>query len=48
MWDAWIKLTERLGDDDEIRIGTLRTWTEQKPDGSANVCISLLTAKLLC
>ncbi|RTE77380.1 hypothetical protein BHE90_008141 [Fusarium euwallaceae] len=42
MWDAWIKLTERLGDDDEIRIGTLRTWTEQKPDGSANTKLRML------
>lgn len=37
MWDAWAKLTERLGDDDEIQIGTLRTWNEAKPDGSAIV-----------
>ncbi|EHK25013.1 uncharacterized protein TRIVIDRAFT_128281, partial [Trichoderma virens Gv29-8] len=38
MWDAWIKLTEKLGDDDEIQIGTLRTWNEPQmdtmPDGS--------------
>jgi transcription initiation factor TFIIF subunit beta len=39
MWEAWSKLTERLGDDDEIQIGTLRTWNEQKPDGSLDVCI---------
>lgn len=39
MWEAWYKLTERLGDDDEIQIGTLRTWTEQKPDGSSDVRI---------
>lgn len=38
MWDAWLKLTERLGDDDEIQIGTLRTWNEPKPDGGADVC----------
>lgn len=41
MWEAWYKLTERLGDDDEIQIGTLRTWTEQKPDGSPDVRILL-------
>ncbi|EFZ00172.1 hypothetical protein MHUMG1_06312 [Metarhizium humberi] len=34
MWDAWLKLTERLGDDDEIQIGTLRTWNERVPDAS--------------
>jgi hypothetical protein len=38
MWDAWMKLTEKLGDDDEIQIGTLRTWNEPQgdtlPDGS--------------
>lgn len=28
MWEAWEKLTERLGDDDEVQIGTLRTWNE--------------------
>lgn len=39
MWDAWVKLTERLGDDDEIQIGTLRTWNDEvpNPDGSNNV-----------
>ncbi|TFA98087.1 Transcription initiation factor IIF subunit beta [Trichoderma ghanense] len=38
MWDAWVKMTEKLGDDDEIQIGTLRTWNEPQgdtlPDGS--------------
>lgn len=34
MWDAWHKLTERLGDDDEVQIGTLRTWTESVADAS--------------
>lgn len=37
IWTAWMKLTERLGDNDEIQIGTLRTWNETKPDGSAKV-----------
>lgn len=37
MWDAWMKMTERLGDDDEIQIGTLRTWLEPKGDGTAEV-----------
>ncbi|KFA64431.1 hypothetical protein S40285_01045 [Stachybotrys chlorohalonatus IBT 40285] len=35
MWDAWQKLTERLGDDDEIQIGTLRTWNESVQDANA-------------
>ncbi|KJZ72638.1 hypothetical protein HIM_07997 [Hirsutella minnesotensis 3608] len=35
MWDAWLKMTERMGDDDEIQIGTLRTWNE--PDPNAKV-----------
>jgi transcription initiation factor TFIIF subunit beta len=39
MWEAWSKLTERLGDDDEIQIGTLRTWVEKRPDGSEDVRI---------
>ena len=34
MWDAWVKVTERLGDDDEVQIGTLRTWNESEPDPS--------------
>lgn len=34
MWDAWLKLTERLGDDDEVQIGTLRTWNERTPDAN--------------
>ncbi|PFH61063.1 hypothetical protein XA68_18324 [Ophiocordyceps unilateralis] len=32
MWDAWLKITERLGDDDEIQIGTLRTWNQSEVD----------------
>ncbi|KAM5383675.1 hypothetical protein ACJZ2D_001912 [Fusarium nematophilum] len=44
MWDAWIKLTERLGDDDEIQIGTLRTWNEQKPDGGVDTKLRMLLA----
>jgi len=34
MWDAWLKMTDRLGDDDEIQIGTLRTWNEPVPDAT--------------
>ena len=28
-WKAWIELTKNLGDDDEVQIGTIRTWKEQ-------------------
>ena len=35
-WKAWVQLTERLGDDDEIRIGTIRTWNEPTPQGPGN------------
>ncbi|KOS21063.1 Transcription initiation factor IIF subunit beta [Escovopsis weberi] len=34
MWDAWMKMTERLGDDEEIQIGTLRTWNEPQMDSA--------------
>lgn len=34
MWDAWLKLVDGLGDDDEIQLGTLRTWNEPTPDAS--------------
>ncbi|KAF5608821.1 transcription initiation factor TFIIF subunit [Fusarium pseudoanthophilum] len=42
MWEAWSKLTERLGDDDEIQIGTLRTWVEKRPDGSEDTKLRML------
>ncbi|PHH67248.1 hypothetical protein CDD81_3017 [Ophiocordyceps australis] len=34
MWKAWMQLVDRLGDDDEIQIGTLRTWNEPVADAS--------------
>lgn len=34
MWEAWLKLVERLGDDDEVQLGTLRTWNEPTPDAA--------------
>lgn len=37
MWDAWLKLAERAGDNDEIQIGTLRTWKEPAPGGEGHV-----------
>jgi transcription initiation factor TFIIF subunit beta len=40
MWDAWLKLTERLADDEEVQIGTLRTWNQPVgppgPDGTTS------------
>jgi hypothetical protein len=37
VWESWMKLTDRLGPDDEVQIGTLRTWNETNPDGSDRV-----------
>ena len=37
IWESWMKLTDRLGPDDEVQIGTLRTWNETNPDGSDKV-----------
>ncbi|KAM3532032.1 hypothetical protein NHJ13051_000408 [Beauveria bassiana] len=38
MWEAWQKLIERLDDDDEVQIGTLRTWNEPgETDDNGNV-----------
>lgn len=46
MWEAWQKLTDRLGDDDEIQIGTLRTWEEPKPNQGATEGSSSSVTKL--
>jgi transcription initiation factor TFIIF subunit beta len=37
VWEAWMKLATRLGDDDEVQIGTLRTWNVAKEDGTTDV-----------
>lgn len=37
VWENWMKVTERMGDNDEIRIGTMRTWNEKQKDGSQDV-----------
>jgi hypothetical protein len=37
VWEAWMKLATRLGDDDEVQIGTLRTWNVAKADGTTDV-----------
>lgn len=31
MWAAWMKVAERMGDDEQLEIGTLRTWKEPTP-----------------
>jgi hypothetical protein len=33
LWDSWAKLLEGLDDDNEVRIGTLRTWSSQDSQG---------------
>jgi len=42
VWESWMKLTDRLGPDDEVQIGTLRTWNETNPDGSDRVKLRML------
>jgi transcription initiation factor TFIIF subunit beta len=37
VWEAWVKMTEKLGDNDEVQIGTLRNWNEVKPNGLVEV-----------
>ncbi|TQV95831.1 hypothetical protein V2A60_001000 [Cordyceps javanica] len=38
MWEAWQKLSDRLDDDEEVQIGTLRTWNEPgETDEDGNV-----------
>lgn len=37
VWEAWVKMTEKLGDHDEVQIGTLRNWNEVKPNGLVEV-----------
>ncbi|PHH86859.1 hypothetical protein CDD83_9651 [Cordyceps sp. RAO-2017] len=43
MWNAWLKMAERLGDDDEVQIGTLRTWNEPETaaDGTTHEATKL-------
>lgn len=31
VWEAWLKLIEGLNDDDEVQIGTMRTWNVEDP-----------------
>lgn len=42
VWEGWHKLTENLGPDDEIQIGTLRTWNERAPDGTEKTHLRML------
>ncbi|KAJ6783859.1 hypothetical protein PWT90_05487 [Aphanocladium album] len=48
MWEAWQKLTERLDDDDEVQIGTLRTWNEPgQTDRDGNVGPEITKLRML-
>lgn len=38
LWKKWAALVERMGDDEEIQLGTLRTWNE--PDSSGKQVVS--------
>jgi hypothetical protein len=33
LWDSWAKLLEDIDDNNEVRIGTLRTWSSQDSKG---------------
>lgn len=33
LWKRWASLMNRLGDNDEIRLGTLRTWSMKDGNG---------------
>lgn len=33
LWESWAKLVEGLNDDDEVRLGTLRTWQSKDSNG---------------
>lgn len=37
LWKRWAALTERMGDNDEIRLGTLRTWMPVDANGTPTV-----------
>jgi transcription initiation factor TFIIF subunit beta len=45
VWQSWHKMTENLGMDDEVQIGTLRTWTEHAPDGTDKTHLRMLLNK---
>lgn len=46
LWQKWAALTERMGDNDEIRLGTLRTWNET--DANGNQTVRVITSMKLC
>ena len=37
LWEAWHQLVQGLGDNDEVQIGTIRTWETDNLDGSSDV-----------
>lgn len=42
VWQSWHKLTEGLGPNDEVQIGTMRTWNERAPDGTEKTHLRML------
>ncbi|KAH8179684.1 transcription initiation factor IIF, beta subunit domain-containing protein [Sarocladium implicatum] len=42
LWDSWAKLLEGLDDDNEVRIGTLRTWSSQDSQGQERQHLRML------
>jgi transcription initiation factor TFIIF subunit beta len=37
LWEAWAKLLDGLGDNDEVRLGTMRTWPVTNAKGGEEV-----------
>lgn len=42
VWQSWHKLTESLGPNDEVQIGTMRTWNERAADGTEKTLLRML------
>ena len=36
LWKKWASVVERMQDDEQIQLGTLRTWEETDKDGNRN------------
>lgn len=42
LWEGWAKLVEGLNDDDEVRLGTLRTWQSKDAKGEEKTNLRML------
>ncbi|KAK0392453.1 hypothetical protein NLU13_1948 [Sarocladium strictum] len=42
LWESWAKLVEGLNDDDEVRLGTLRTWQSKDTNGEDKTHLRML------